>query len=657
MNRLPPTPKAVRFGLFEADLAHRILTKGGLRIKLQDQPFQVLAMLLDRAGELVTREDLRQQLWPADTFVEFDDGLNTAIKKLRAALRDSADNPRFIETVPRRGYRFLAPVTTRVSVQQTDAGETEQSSPSDFEAPASTQDVTPSATSSEISANPVPEGRAWARSWTIIAVAALALCAAALFTLLLKPQLFSRRPLASARTTLIVIPLDNLSGDPQQEYFSDGITEEITTQLALLDPNRLGVIGRLTAMRYKHSGKDIAQIGKEVAVNYVLEGSIRREHNRIRATVQLIDVATETHIWAEEYDRDWGDTLGLQREIATAVAGQIKMQLTAEQKYKLASATSAEAHDAYLRGRYEWSKRSEEGLRAAIVYFDEALRKQSDYALAYAGLADAYNLLGEWGFAAPEDAYPKAKAYAEKALQLDGTLAEAYTALADVEIKYDRAWRNAESDFSRAIQLDPNYATAHLWYAEDVLTPSGRREQAIAEVKKAQQIEPLSPIIGAIVAETFYFARDYDHAIGEAQRVLEMEPTFLPALERLGWAYEQKAMFPQATAQFQKAFELSQGSSRDEMKTQLAHVYARSGRGSEARKILSELLAESRNHYVSPYFLAVIYAALDEKQPALDWLERTYQAHDVPPLQVEPRFDSLRTEPRFQELLRRVGPQ
>jgi TolB-like protein/DNA-binding winged helix-turn-helix (wHTH) protein len=657
MDPSPPKPRAARFGLFEADFEQRILTKGGLRVRLQEQPFQVLAMLLERPGELVRREEIRQRLWPADTFVEFDDGLNTAVKKLRAAVNDSADNPRFIETVPRRGYRFLAPVTTQVSVHRTEAAETEQSSPSDFETPVATQDVAPSATRSRISSNSAPEARHWARSSPIIAVVTLALCiAAAVFSSLFKPQ--GRRPFASERATLVVIPLDNLSGDPQQEYFSDGFTEEISTQLARLDPSRLGVIGRLTAMRYKHSGKDIAQIAREIPVQYVLEGSVRRDQTRLRVTVQLIEASHQTHVWADEYDRDLGDTLGLQREIATAVAGQIKLKLTPEKEHNLAlgSPATAVAHDAYLKGLYEWNKRTEEGFRSAIKYFEDVLQIQPDYAPAYAGLADSYNLLGQYGFARQDEAYPKAKAYAQKGLQLDGTLAEAYTALADVEIKYDRDWRGGERDFVRAIQLNANYATAHLWYAEDYLTFAGRLDEAIAEAKKAREIEPLSPIVGSIVAETFFVARDYDQAIHEAKNVLEMEPTFLPALGPLAWSYEQKGMFPEAIAEFQKGLEISHGSIAYGMNANLAHAYALSGNKPEARKILSELLAESRRQYFPPCAIAVIYTGLGEKDSALQWLQRCGQIENLPNLRVDPRFDSLRTERRFQELVRKSSP-
>lgn len=653
-----PKPRAARFGLFEADFEQRVLTKGGMRIKIQEQPFQVLAMLLERSGELVTREEIRQRLWAADTFVEFDDGLNTAIKKLRAALNDSADNPRFIETIPRRGYRFLAPVTIQVSVRQTETAEAKRNAPSDVETPAAIKDIALAGTSSGIASSAAPAARQRARRWQVIAVVTLALCAAALFSFLIKAQMFPGRPIARERATLIVIPLDNLSGDPQQEYFSDGFTEEISTQLALLDPDRLGVIGRVTAMRYKRSGKDIAQIAKEIPVQYVLEGSVRRDQARLRVTIQLIEVAHQTHVWAEEYDRDLGDSLDVQREIATAVARQIKLKLTPEEEQNLAlgSPRTAEAHDAYLKGLYEWNKRTEEGFHSAVKYFEDVLQIQPDYAPAYAGLANSYNLLGQYGFARQGEAYPKAKAYAQKAIQFDSTLAEAYTALADVEIKYDRDWQSGERDFVRAIQLNPNYATAHLWYAEDYLTFAGKLEQAVVEVKKAQEIEPLSPIVGAVVAETLVLARDNDQAIQKAKSVLELEPTFVIARDRLGWAYEQKGMFPEAIAEYQKGLESAHGSLANGLKVNLAHAYAVSGNKLEARKILSEMLAESRSQYISPCAIVVIYVGLDEKDSALELLQRCSQTENLPNLRVDPRFDSLRTEKRFQELLRKAGP-
>jgi TolB-like protein/DNA-binding winged helix-turn-helix (wHTH) protein len=681
LARSQPNPRAARFGLFQVDFDERVLTKAGLRVKLQDQPFQVLTMLLQRPGELVTREEIRQRLWPANTFVEFDDGLNTAIKKLRAALGDSADNPRFVETVPRRGYRFLAPIAIQISVGQAEPSELPQSVTSDsvlqstpspgrdrdsmlWPSPEALAAGDPNVQGSEqnghaavgtaashIRVTAGQPGRLFLAS--VVGLLSVALLVTFLFRLFLR-----LRPPERDKITLIVVPLDNLSGDPQQEYFSDGMTEEISTQLARLDPEHLGVIGRLTAVRYKHSGKDIAEIGREIPVQYVVEGSVRREQSRFRVTVQLIEVAHQTHVWAEEYDRDLDDSLDLQREIATAIADQIKLKLTVQQQQRLAagSPVTAEAHDAYLKGRYEWNKRTEEGFRSAIKYFEQVLQIQPDYAPAYAGLADSYNLLGQYGFARQDEAYPKAKVYAQNAVQLDGTLAEAWTALADVEIKGDRDWHSGERDFVRAIQLNANYATAHLWYAEDYLTFAGKLGQAVAEVKKAQQIEPLSPMVGTVVAETFYVARDYDQAIREAKSVLEMEPGFVPALARLGGAYEQKGMFPEAIAEFQKGLENSHGSFAYGMKVDLAYAYARSGRQPEARKILSELLAESRRQYVSPCPIALIYTGLGEKKSALASLERCGQVENLPNLRVDPQFDSLRAEPRFQMLLRRMGP-
>lgn len=663
-------PRTVRFGLFEVDFEQRLLTKAGLRIKLQDQPFEVLAMLLERPGEVITREGIRRRLWPADTFVEFDDGLNTAVKKLRAALSDVADTPRFIETVPRRGYRFLASVTLQGPSAAID----------NVEKDAKPQSAEPEATAvpgneSKIDAGGRPsnghgssgaqpdtaaEAARILRSGRLLVpaiVAAFALAGLVGLILLLKPR-SSKSPARPEKATIVVIPLDNLSGDPQQDYFSDGITEEITTQLARLDPEHLAVIGRLTAVRYKNSHKDIAQIGREVPVQYVLEGSVRRDQKRFRVTVQLIEVAHQTHVWAEEYDRDLGDSLQLQRDIATAIAAHIDLNLTAEQQQKLAggSQATAEAHDAYLKGRYEWNKRTEEGFRSAIKYFEQASQIQPDYAPAYAGLADSYNLLGQYRFARQVEAYGKGKFYAQKAVQLDSTLAEAWTALADLEIKADGNWRGGERDFLRAIQLNGNYATAHLWYAEDYLTFSGRVQEAIVEVKKAQQIEPLSPMVGTVVAETFFVARDYDQTIREANNVLEMEPGFIPALVRLGAAYEQKGMFPEAITEFQKGVASSHGSFAYGLKVELAYVFAISGKKPEARRILAELLSESRSEYAQPCAIAVIYTGLGEKNSALAWLERCGQLENLPNLRVDPRFDSLRGEPRFQALLKRTGP-
>ena len=658
MDRSPPKPRAARFGLFEADLKQHTLTKGGLRIKVQDQPFQVLAMLLERPGELVTREDIRQQLWPADTFVEFDDGLNTAIKKLRAALGDSADNPRFIETVPRRGYRFLAPVTTQVPVPQTEPAETQEAPPSDLETPASTQEIVPTATNSEILLTPAPEASHWARRWPIMVVVTLALCGVVLSGLLFKPQLLLRRPLASEKATLIVIPLDNLSGDPQQEYFSDGITEEISTQLARLDPDHLGVIGRLTAMRYKHSGKDIAQIGREIPVKYVLEGSVRREQTRIRVTVQLIEVANQTHVWADEYDRDLGDILGIQREIANAIAGEIKLELTPQQRarFSTARAVNFDAYSAYLKGRYEWNKRSAEGLKKSIQYFQEAIEKDSGYAEGHEGLAEAYSVLTDYGVLAPTESYPKARAEALKALELDPGLSEAHATLASVKEEFEWDWAGANREFQLAIELGPSSATAHQWYSEYLLRV-GSIEQGLAQMRQALEFDPGSPLMNAELGGDLYWARQYDQAIQQLSKAVEMEPRFAYTHSWLGFAYEQKGMRQEAIDEFQKAVALSGGSSS--FRAALGYGYGLAGHASEARKISDELtrLSRSTQVYVSPYDMALLHVGLREKEQALKSLEKAFALRDpaLDLLKIEPALDSLRSDPRFGLLVRRVG--
>ena len=658
MDPSPPQPRAARFGLFEADFGQRILTKGGLRIKLQDQPFQVLRMLLDRPGELITREEIRQRLWPADTFVEFDDGLNTAVKKLRAALNDSADNPRFIETVPRRGYRFLAPVTTQVPAHQTESAETEQSSPSDCEPPTSNRHIASSLGGSRISSNPFPGAPHWTRSWRILTVVILTLSTAVLFSLLFKPQVFSKRPFVSEKATLIVIPLDNLSGDPQQEYFSDGFTEEISTQLARLAPDRLGVIGRLTAMRYKHSGKDIAQIAKEIPVQYVLEGSVRREQARIRVTVQLIEVARQTHVWAEEYDRELGDVLGLQQEIATAIASQIKLKLTPEQAHKLVlrSATTPEAHDAYLKGRYEWNKRTTEDLKKSIQYFLEAIEKDSSYADGHEGLAEAYSVLPDYDVMTPAESYPKARTEALRALELDPTLSEAHATLGTVKEEFEWDWSGADREFQLAIELGPGSATAHHWYSEYLLRV-GRTEEGLAQIREALELDPASPVMNAELGGDLYWARQFDQAIQQLHKAIEMEPRFAYTHSWLGFAYEQKGAQQQAIEEFQKAVALSEGSPG--FRAALGYAYGLAGQASEARKISDELtqLSHSTSVYVSPYDLALLHVGLREKEQALKSLETAFTERDpaLDLLKIEPALDSLRSDPRFALLVRRVG--
>ncbi|HEY6251650.1 MAG TPA: tetratricopeptide repeat protein [Candidatus Angelobacter sp.] len=644
-----PATSHIRFGIYDLDLKTGELRKAGVLISLPPQPFKILSLLANHAGQLVTREEIQKEIWGNETFVDFEKGLNFAVKRIREVLGDNAGSPRYIETLPRRGYRFIAPVEkttenanfslktlTLAEPQSLEKSSTSLPFGRDFQAP-------------EVSHVFRAQGKN-NRLLIVAAIVAAALIGLAVFWL----RKSDRQAVAAGKTVLIVLPFDNLTGDGDQEYFSDGVTEELSTQLARLSPARLGVIGRVTAMTFKHSGKTIQQIGNETHAQLVLEGSVRRDGENLRITAQLIRVENQEHIWADEYDRNSQGTLAMQLEVAAAIAREIRLKLTPEQQSKLETKYSRdpEAYDAYVRGRYQLQKRTKASFNKAIEYFQHALKRDPNYAAARAGLADCYNLLGVYGYSRPDEVYPTAKAEALKALRIDDTLAEAYTTLADVKTNYDWDWRGAEDDFLHAIQLDPNYGTGHLWYGEDYLSPQGRHKEAIDEVRRAQEIDPLSPINGAILSEVYYFDRQYDQAINEAQRALDLEPEFVPALERLGWAYEQKTMYPEAIQVFKHCQKISKDD--PEMKAQLAHAYALSGNRNEALKLLKELQDESRPEHVSPYFVAIVYTALGEKDRALDWLEKTCQAREMPPIKVEPRFDNLRSHPRFIELLRRV---
>ena len=580
MKESTRSPRVVRFGVFEVDLRTGELRRSGLKIRLQDQPFQILAMLLERPGEVVTREELGQRLWPADTFVDFDRGLNTSIKRLREALGDSADNPRFIETLPRRGYRFIAAV----------------------------------------------EGA-------------------------------SRPKLLSGKILLIVLPFENLSGDPTQEYFSDGMTEEMITELARLNPEALGVIARTSAMQYKSTNKGIDQIGHELGVDYILEGSVRRAGNRVRISAQLIQASDQTHLWADSYDRDLEDILTLQGEVARAIAGEIRIKVTPREQTRLASPrpVNRESHEAYLKGRYYWNKFTEEGLRKGLEYFQQAIAIDPGYALAYAGLADSYTILGSgYGYLPPNEAYPRAKVAAKKALEIDDTLPEAYTSLGAAKLFYDWDWRGAEQVLKRAIELNPSYCTAYELYGF-FLQAMGRLNEALREVRRALELDPLSLISNTDVGLGFLLARQYDQAIEQCQKSLEMDPNFIVAHEYLGRAYLEKSMFEESIAEFQKAITLSGGKTR--FKAFLGNAYAASQRRGEALKLLHELQEFPTQRYVSSYDIATIYIGLGEKERAFEWLGKAYEERScfLLWLKVDPIFDTLRSDPRFQDLLRRMN--
>jgi TolB-like protein/DNA-binding winged helix-turn-helix (wHTH) protein len=454
-----------RMGAYEIRARTHELYKDNKKLKLRPQAFQVFEVLLRRSPEAVTREEFRVALWSSETFVDFEHALNNCIKELRGVLGDSASDPRYIETIPKVGYRLVVPVEKEIaeiadevqviSIPSRQSGETKSSS---IEQP---------------SDSPIlrlePSDR-HLRRWRLIIAGIPLLLFAAVMVYWKWP---SRPPVAAGRIMLAVLPFENLTGDPTQDYFSDGLTEEMISQLGRLDPTRLGVIARTSVMHFKHSPSPLDQIGRELGVGYILEGSVRRDSNNVRVSTQLIQVKDQTHLWARQYDRELSNLLNLQREIAQEVADEIQIAFDDRRRPSPApasgnfSTTTVEAYDLYLRGRYFWNQRSKEGMEKAAEYFNQALAKDPDYAPAYAGLADTYALLSQLSpRAKPHEIMPQARAAALKALQLDERLAEAHTSLALVSENYDYDWQTAETEFRRAIELNPNYATAHHWYAE-----------------------------------------------------------------------------------------------------------------------------------------------------------------------------------------------
>lgn len=469
------------------------------------------------------------------------------------------------------------------------------------------------------------------------------------------PALGARRP-SARKIMLAVLPFENLSRDPGQEYFSDGLTEEMITQVGRLYPERLGVIARTSAMNYKGAHRRIDDIGRELGVEYILEGCVRRDADRVRINAQLVQVSDQTHLWADSFDRRVSDIFALQSEVAGCIARALAVELLPTQKEALGRVptTSSEAHSAYLKGRYYWNRRTTDSLRKAIEYFEQAVARDPNYAMAYAGLADSQVLLVEYGGLPPKEAMPRAKAAAQKALDIDETLAEGHASLALVEMYYDWDCARAEKEFRQAIALNGNYATAHEWYA-DCLSAMQRHEEAIAESEQAQVLDPLSLIIHADLGWILFSARQYERAIGQCEKVLEMDPNFWFAHWVLGCCYSKEGRYDQAVAELEEAVALSGKNTMPIASLTQVHVLA--GRKAEAALILNTLRQLSKYTYASSYDLVVAYADLDERDQAFTWLEKAYQERSswLALLAVDPRLDSLRSDPRFQGLFQRIG--
>jgi TolB-like protein/DNA-binding winged helix-turn-helix (wHTH) protein/Tfp pilus assembly protein PilF len=633
------TPVRVRFGVFELDLRAGELRKHGVRLRLQEQPFQVLAMLLERPGETVTREELRHRLWTADTFVDFDHGVNKAVNRIREALGDSATSPRFVETVARRGYRFLADVT----VVEGALPVRPESGPGEL-LPVEHELVAPTASA--------PSPPRQLRGWHLrtLTGAALVLASLAVVTWFLQ----SRAPRPTLIRSLAVLPLENLSGDTSQEYFADGMTDELIATLGQI--SALRVISRTSVMPYKRARKPLPQIARELNVDAVVEGTVLRSGAQVRITAQLIEARSDKHLWSETYDGDVRDTLMLQNKVARAIAEQIRINLNAQERATLAQGkiVDPQAYEAYLKGRYFWNKRTGDDLEKAVEYFNQAIERDPMSARAYSGLADTYALLGDWqyGVLAPREALPRAKAAAIKALQLDNTLGEAHTSLAFCLDAFDWDLKSADTEFRRGVDLSPGYATAHHWYAWH-LSLLGRNDQAVAEMKKAQNLDPVSLIINADLAELLLIAHFTDESIQQSRKTIELDENFPLAHNQLGIAYLQRRQHDAAISELQKAVQLSGGSPA--CTANLARAFAASGKQNEALQLLGDLKKGSRASYSNASEIAAVYAALGDNDQAMTWLEKGYEERYNPGVLLRPGFDSLRADPRFQDLERRVG--
>jgi TolB-like protein/DNA-binding winged helix-turn-helix (wHTH) protein/Flp pilus assembly protein TadD len=614
-----------RFGPYEVRTASRELYKGNLPLKLRPQPFLVLEMLVTHPGEVVSRDELRQTVWSEETFVDFEHGLNTSIKELRRALCDSASNPRYIETVPRVGYRLI--------------GTVEKTEPPRIA-------VEPAPILGPVLRHSRPR-------WSAILIAALLILAvsAALWLRFRRPP--AGNVVNTEPTKLAVLPFENLTGDVTQDYLSDGLTEEMIAQLGRLGPEGLSVIARTSVMHYKHTQEQVDQIGRELGVDYVLEGSVRRDANRVRVSAQLIRVKDQTHSWARQYDRELTNLLSLQAEIAQEISDEMQVAFNRRRPASRAalSPQQSQAYDLYLKGLFFWNKRSVEDFRRAIGYFEQAIAMDPDYASSYAGLADCYALIGGYSSEPLPEYMLKARAAALKALELDPNLPEAHTALGVIVQNYDRDWQTAGGEFRRAIALNPSYATGHQWYAEH-LGYLGRFDEAFLEMERARQLDPLSLIITSDTATLLLYSRQYDRAIEKCRSLLEMDPVRTGCLARV---YEASGRFAEALAVWEP-FRRT-GADQPWLWSQFAYVYGRSGRPVDARQALGKLKQYYKPERTDPSAFVDAYIGLGDKDHAFEWLEKAYSQHSntITMLKVDPTYDPLRGDPRFSNLMRRAG--
>src|SRR6516164_7764066 len=608
------------FPPFRLDPTERVLLRDGKAVSLTPKALSVLLAMVQHHGHVVTKESLLKEVWP-DTFVE-EGNLAFNVSLLRRALGEAPNCVSYIETIPKRGYRFTAPVEV-----------VQHNSP------------TP-ALNDSLAIQPAAHRADRRKGWTLGAVAV----GLVLVALSYQARQDQHSHNSTTRAMLAVLPVQNLTGDPRGDYVSDGLTEEIISQLGTLNPSRLGVIARTSSMAYKHTGKTVAQIGRDLQVDYVLESSLRQWGDSVRISAQLIAVRDQTHVWTENFQSDRTDILKLQNDVAQAIANEISLTLTPEQRTRAARVrpVDPQVHELCLLGRYEWNKRTDAGLRKAIRYFEQAIAGDPQYAPAYAGLADAYAVLPYFSEVSAHDAASKARTAAEHALQLDETIADAHAVLGFVyTMSLDLG--GAEREYKRALQLNPNDATLHHWYSF-VLWNTNRRQESLAELERARQLDPLSLVITTDEAAILCAAQQTDRAIELLRKAIGLDPNFADAHRTLAIAYSQKGLASQAISEARRGLALDPNVSEQ---ATLGYVYAASGKPEMARKLLEEL---GQRPGISPVYLSIIYAGLGDNDHALECLERAYRERSfmLTNIATQAMFDRLQPDPRFQDFQKRV---
>jgi len=626
----------VKFGdSLEFDRTAYELRRSGRALKLERIPMEILSLMLDRRGQLVSREVIIERIWGKDVYFDTDNSINSAIRKIRQALKDDPENPAYIQTVTGKGYRFIAALT---------GAEVPDTSPI-----AAADSVTVTQPIESAAVGPPPGTRFSTKiRWTAGLATLIVLLAVGTFMVWLR----SRPADAPREVMLAVLPFANLSDDKEQEYFSDGLTEETITDLGEINPEQLAVIARTSSAAYKHTSKTIAQIGHELGADYVLEGSVRRENGVVRVSAQLIRVKDQAHLWAHTYDRESGGILALQNELGRAIAQQVQVKLTPSYSNRSPSkyAANPDAYELYLKGRFYMNKRTWPEMPESTVYFEKAVEKDPGYALAYAGLADSY--LAQ-AIASQQEFDPKAKAAASRALELDNDLAEAHTVLGSVKADFEYDWPGAEREFKRAIEIDPNYADAHYRYAWNYLTPLGKSEQAVAEMKKALELDPFSRIDNTVFGCVLFYGRSYDRAREQFEKATELNPDFFVTYVHAAWLYSQVGQYPEAiTALTKGRFLAGDGRAKIAASDEVALRKAFAMEGARGFWKQVEKYPDG-----GEFGMPQIYARLGDKENALQGLERIYEEREAlgTLVNVDPAFDPFRSDPRFQSLVKRMG--